>query len=447
MPWEIARGAGPRRTGSCRRQWLRTPLRQKFAQILSIIVKPLYRNAWVPMSCSCTYRRAGCVYDCGNSQAICTVRVRSMSEISKHVTALFDIGHLKLKNRYALAPMTRVSATEEGCATHAMARYYERFAKGGFGLIITEGNYTDRSFSQGYRFQPGITDDEQAQAWRATTEALHRHGSAVIAQIMHAGALSQANRFVNEAIGPSAIRPKGEQMAFYYGEGSYRVPRAMSDKDIADVIEGFVRATQLAIGTAGFDGVEIHGANGYLLDQFLTDYSNQRTDQWGGDVEQRLRLTLEVIAEVKKVAGQAPVGVRLSQGKVNDFEHKWAGGERDAEIIFGALADAGVDYIHVTEHEAWQPAFHQGEASLVKLARRYAPGVVLIANGGLHEPDKAQQVLQDGADIIAVGKGALANPDLPRLLLEGGAVRDFDPSILGPIANIKDRELAFNMAS
>lgn len=109
--------------------------------------------------------------------------------------------------------------------------------------------------------------------------------------------------------------------------------------------------------------------------------------------------------------------------------------------IFGALADAGVDYIHVTEHEAWQPAFAQGDASLIKLARRYAPDVALIANGGLHDPEKAEQVLREGADIIAVGKGALANPDLPRLLLEGRAARDFDPAVLGPIANIKDSEL------
>lgn len=367
-----------------------------------------------------------------------------MSETNKHVTAPFDRGHLKLKNRFAVAPMTRVSADEQGSATQTMARYYERFAKGGFGLIITEGNYTDRSSSQGYRFQPGLTDDEQTQAWRATTDAVHRHGSVMIAQLMHAGALSQANRFVSESVGPSAIRPKGEQMAFYYGAGSYRIPRAMSDKDIAEAIDGFAHAAQLAIGTAGFDGVEIHGANGYLLDQFLTDYSNQRTDQWGGEVGQRLRLTLEVIAAVKKVAGQAPVGVRLSQGKVNDFQHKWAGGERDAEIIFAALADAGVDYIHVTEHEAWQPAFAQGQASLVELARRYAPDVTLIANGGLHDPQKAEQVLRDGADIIAVGKGALANPDLPELLRQDAALRDFDPAILGPIANIKDSELAFN---
>ncbi|RML89182.1 oxidoreductase, partial [Pseudomonas savastanoi] len=162
-----------------------------------------------------------------------------MSEINKHVTAPFDMGHLKLKNRFAVAPMTRVSADEQGSATQNMTRYYERFAKGGFGLIITEGNYTDRSSSQGYRFQPGLTDDEQAQAWRATTNAVHRHGSVMIAQLMHAGALSQANRFVSESAGPSAIRPKGEQMAFYYGAGSYRIPRAMSDKDIAEAIDGF----------------------------------------------------------------------------------------------------------------------------------------------------------------------------------------------------------------
>ncbi|MPR01019.1 NADH:flavin oxidoreductase [Pseudomonas sp. MAFF 212408] len=364
-----------------------------------------------------------------------------MTVLNPRIVTPFDMGALKLKNRMALAPMTRVSASESGNATPAMARYYERFAHGGFGLVITEGIYTDRQYAQGYLNQPGITDNEQALAWREVVEAIHRHESAAIAQIMHAGALSQANRFVEQSAGPSAIRPKGEQMKFYHGEGAYRVPQTMSDEAIADTIEGFAQAATRAVEVAGFDGVEIHGANGYLLDQFMTDYSNQREDRWGGDVRQRLSLTLEVIAAVRKAVGHSPVGVRISQGKVNDFEHKWAGGEGDAQVIFGSLADAGVDFIHVTEHHAWQPAFVGNEASLVTLARRYAPGVALIANGGVQDSPSVEQTLQAGADIIAVGKAALANPDLLQRLLEGRAPERFDAALLAPIADIKEREL------
>lgn len=353
----------------------------------------------------------------------------------------FDIGSLPLTNRLAVAPMTRVSASADGNASQTMARYYERFAKGGFGLVITEGIYTDRKFAQGYVCQPGITDAEQALAWQATTRGIHAHNSVVFAQLMHAGALSQGNRFVQQSAGPSAVRPKGEQMKFYYGNGPYRVPHAMTDEDIADAIEGFASAARLSVGTANFDGIEIHGANGYLLDQFLTDYTNQRTDRWGGCLRNRIRLTLEVIKAVRDAAGVAPVGVRISQAKVNDYQHKWAEGEAAAETLFGSLADAGVDFIHVTEFEAWQPAFPAGEASLISLARRFAPEVAVIANGGLHTPQHAEQAFNEGANIIALGKAALANPDYPNRLVNRLAIEDFDTSVLGPIADIKHREL------
>jgi 2,4-dienoyl-CoA reductase-like NADH-dependent reductase (Old Yellow Enzyme family) len=364
-----------------------------------------------------------------------------MSTISKKILTPFDIGDLKLKNRLAVAPMTRVSAEESGNATELMARYYERFAHGGFGLVITEGIYTDQKFSQGYPCQPGITDEEQALAWRAITDLIHSHQGAVFAQIMHAGALNQGNRFTGKSAAPSAVRPKGTQMKFYYGEGPYSVPQAMTDEDIADAIGGFAQATKLAIGTAGFDGIEIHGANGYLLDQFLTDYTNQRADRWGGSMANRIALTLEVIQALRRVAGNTPVGVRISQGKVNDYEHKWSEGEAAAETIFGSLMDAGVDFIHVTEFEAWKPAFNGSESSLVRLARRFAPHIPVIANGGLHTPKHAELALNDGADIIALGKAALANPDYPGLLANNHTFNDFDASILGPIADIKSREL------
>lgn len=358
----------------------------------------------------------------------------------------YDIGGVQLSNRLAVAPMTRVSATESGSATTEMARYYERFAKGGFGLVITEGIYTDQKFSQGYPFQPGITDQAQATAWRAITDLIHSHQGAVFAQIMHAGALSQGNRFLGNSAAPSTIRPKGTQMNFYYGQGEYPIPKAMTDEDIADAIAGFAHTAQLAINTSGFDGIEIHGANGYLLDQFITDYTNQRSDRWGGNVQNRIALTLEVIKAVRAVAESVPVGVRISQSKVNDYEHKWAEGEAAAEVIFGSLADAGVNFIHVTEFEAWKPAFRQGDTSLVTLARRYAPSVSVIANGGLHDIQHAERALRDGADIIALGKAALANPDFPNSLAENHPIADFDPTILGPIANIKASEVAPSQA-
>lgn len=354
-----------------------------------------------------------------------------------------DINGVTLRNRFALAPMTRVSATGAGTATAEMARYYERFARGGFGLLITEGIYTDRAFAQGYRHQPGLTDAAQALAWRPVVEAAHRHGARIVAQLMHAGAISQGNRFRDGTVGPSAVRPQGQQMAFYYGQGSYPMPRAMTEEEIADAVQGFADAAGRAVGEAGFDGIEIHGANGYLIDQFLTEGINRRTDRWGGGTSRRTAFLVAVLRAVReRVGGRVPVGVRISQGKVNDFGHKWAGGERDAEAIFGALAEAGADYVHLTEHEAWTPAFEGGRDSLVALARRFAPGIRRIANGSLHDPARAQAVLEAGADLVALGKGALANPDFPERIRAARAVAAFDHNLLGPIADIKPSELA-----
>lgn len=353
------------------------------------------------------------------------------------------VGSVELKNRFAVAPMTRVSANEDGSPTQEMTKYYERFAKGDFGLVITEGLYTDQQFSQGYVFQPGISDLAQAEAWVGFVQQLHGHGAKVVAQIMHAGALNQGNRFVEGTIAPSAFQPKGNQMAFYYGKGQYPVPAEATEAQLKEVVESFANAARYATDVAGFDGVEIHAANGYLLDQFLTDYTNSRNDKYGGSLENRLSLLLEVVVAVKKaVKPGSVVGVRLSQAKVNDYDHKWAEGEQGAEVIFGSLADAGVDYIHVTEFEAWQSAFPGGEASLATLAKRYAPNVTIIANGSLHDLDRSNELLEHGADVVAMGRGALANPDLPARFKNGQALREFDPVILGPIANIKTEELA-----
>lgn len=353
-----------------------------------------------------------------------------------------DINGLALRNRFAVAPMTRVSAAADGTATETMKRYYERFAKGGFGLLITEGLFVDQAFSQGYLHQPGISDEAQALAWKPIVDAAHHHDARIFAQIMHSGALGYANRFRDGTVGPSAVKPKGQQSELYYGQGGFPMPRAMTDEEIADAIEGFADSARRAVRIAGFDGVELHGANGYLIDQFLTDYTNSRTDRWGGNTQRRTEFLLAVFTAVRaKIGAAVPLGARISQGKVNHFFHKWQGRDEDAEIIFGSLADAGADFIHVTEFEAWQPAFEGGRASLAALARRFAPNAAIIANGSLHDLVRAEEMLHRGADVIAIGRGALANPDLPRRTEAARNLAAFDSGILAPIANIKEREL------
>jgi 2,4-dienoyl-CoA reductase-like NADH-dependent reductase (Old Yellow Enzyme family) len=374
-----------------------------------------------------------------------------------HFKSLFEsisIGNTALKNRVGVAPMTRTSATPEGLANDTMISYYSKFATGGFGLVITEGIYPDQKYSQGYFDQPGISDDEQTKAWRGVTDSVHHAGGKIFAQLMHAGALSQGNRFTKETIGPSAIQPKGEQMALYGGNGPYSVPKELSEAEISEVIRSFVEAA-LRAKTAGFDGVEIHGANGYLLDQFLTDYTNNRRDQYGGSTENRVRLLVEVSQAIRNAVGQNfTVGIRISQGKVNDFTHKWANQEKDAEIIFGQLGQAGLDYIHVTEFEAWQPAFPTGEGTaatdsafgdggltLAGLAKKYSK-LTIIANGGLMDPSKAHDLIEKGiADVITIGRGALANSDWVNKVRDGQAIEEFAPEkVLNPNAKIKDFE-------
>jgi 2,4-dienoyl-CoA reductase-like NADH-dependent reductase (Old Yellow Enzyme family) len=352
-----------------------------------------------------------------------------------------QIGKLKLKNRIGVAPMTRISASEDGQATKIMMNYYESFVQGGFGFLITEGAYPDEMYSQGYLNQSGIANEKHIDAWRKVTGAVHQAGSKIIVQLMHAGAQSQGNRYKSEIIAPSDIPAKGEQLPFYVGEGPYKKPKQMTKEDIQEVVHGFAEAAKRA-KEAGFDGVEIHGANGYLLDEFLTDYMNERTDEYGGSTENRVRILIEVANAVREAVGtDFVVGIRISQGKVSDYHHKWAGAEKDAEIIFSSLSRAGLDYIHVTEYDATRAAFEGTELTLAALAKKFGT-VPVMANGNLEDPDKAEQLLMRGdADLITLGKGALANHDWPQRILTEQPLREFNPEILGPKANIKEQEL------
>jgi 2,4-dienoyl-CoA reductase-like NADH-dependent reductase (Old Yellow Enzyme family) len=353
------------------------------------------------------------------------------------------IGRLTLANRLAVAPMTRVSAAPDGTPTPEMAGYYAAYAEGGFGLLISEGTYTDTVYSQGYLNQPGIVSGEHTEAWRQITERVHAAGSRFVMQLMHAGALSQGNRYRDDTAGPSAVLPRGEKMPEYGGSGTWPAPKAMTPADIETAVDGFVRSAVRA-RQAGFDGVEVHGANGYLVDQFLTDYTNLRDDSYGGPVSGRVRLAAEIVAAIRaEVGADFCVGIRLSQTKVNDFTHRWPGGSHDAKIIFAALAEAGASYLHIaSEGRDWiETARLDGGATITGLARQVT-GLPVIANGGMHDLARAAQVLSDGhADLVSVGRGALANPDLPRRLGEGRAPAEFDHMMLQPMATLGNARL------
>ena len=368
------------------------------------------------------------------------------SQVHKTLFDAFTIGRIALRNRLAVAPMTRVSATAEGHATDAMADYYSAFAKGGFGLVITEGIYTDKAYSQGYLHQPGLSDDKQRDAWSTLVDRVHTGGARIVAQLMHAGALSQGNPYRADSIGPSAVRPKGRQMTFYRGEGAYPVPRPMQGNDIDQATQGFANAA-LRASQAGFDGVEIHAANGYLLDQFLTEGSNLRDDAYGGGVGRRLRLITDVAHAVRSAAGAGfTVGVRISQAKVNDFTHKWRDGEDEAAQIFETLGRLPIDYLHTAEFEAWAGAFGDGP-SLAALAKRHAR-LPVMANGSLHDAARAVGLVDAGhADLISLGRGALTHPDWPARLLGGAPLDAFDAGMLSPIADLANAIRYKNAAS
>ncbi|WP_433250009.1 tRNA-dihydrouridine synthase [Streptosporangium sp. CA-135522] len=354
--------------------------------------------------------------------------------------APFHLGGLQLANRLAVAPMTRVSATPNGIPTPEMADYYAGFAHGGFGLVITEGTYTDTVFSQGYLNQPGLVSEAHVEGWRAVTGAVHAAGARMVAQLMHAGALTQGSHYRSNTAGPSAIRPRGVQMPEYGGRGPWPVPKEMTQEDIAEAVAGFVAAAKNA-QAAGFDGVEIHGANGYLLDQFLTDYTNRRTDGYGGSVAGRVRLTAEVTTAVRAAVGpDFCVGVRLSQTKVNDFEYRWPGGAEEAKLIFARLAEAGATYLHVaSEGRDWvETARLDGGQTITALAREVS-GLPVIANGNMHHTGQGARVIAEGhADLLSIARGALANPDLPKRLAAGTDLEAFDHAMLHPMVHLRN---------
>jgi 2,4-dienoyl-CoA reductase-like NADH-dependent reductase (Old Yellow Enzyme family) len=352
-----------------------------------------------------------------------------------HILSPFRLGSLDLPNRSVVAPMTRISADVDGVPTPQMAEHYAAFARGGFGLIITEGTHPDTAQSQGYLDQPGIATPAQVEGWRQVVDAVHRAGGRIVLQLMHAGALVQDNRYTGETLAPSAIQPAGNMAARYYGDGPFLMPRAMTGDEITAAVESFGSAAANAMD-AGFDGVEIHGANGYLPVQFLTPETNTRTDEYGGSLENRLRFHREIMAAVVRgVAGRGLAGMRLSQSRSSDFTYKWSGGVDDARTIFGAMAAEGADFLHVSTHQGLGEEFGTSR-TLAGLARDFTD-LPVIACGKLETPDNAEAILSGGeADLVAIARGAIGDPSWPQKLADGVDPVTFDPEMISPFATL-----------
>ena len=345
------------------------------------------------------------------------------------------IGTVELANRAIVSPMTRTSATDDGLATDAMVDYYTEFARGGWGLVMTEATYIDLNYSQGYSNQPGMATDVQQEAWRKVLDAVHGEGVPFFMQLFHAGAVNQGNNWAEGSVAPSAVQPLGEEIPRYNGNGPFQTPREITRDEMDQVAADFATAAKRAI-ELGFDGVEVHGANGYLMDQFLTTYTNQRSDEYGGDIENRVRFHIDVMSAVRAAVDPAvPVGVRISQTKVNDLKYSWPGGDDDAQLVFGALAKTGIDFIDCSAHLGCAPVFGT-DRSLAGLAKRHS-GLTQIANGKLHDPAEAERAVTQGeGDFVAIAKGALADPAWPNKIAAGVAPLEFNPGMVTPLATL-----------
>jgi N-ethylmaleimide reductase len=326
----------------------------------------------------------------------------------------YTLGPATLANRIVMAPMTRSRATAEHVPTEAMARYYAMRADAG--LIVTEGT-SPAPEGLGYARIPGLFDDAHVAAWRTVTEAVHARGGRIFVQLMHCGRVAHTLNMPAGArvLAPSAVAAPGQMWTDQAMMQDHPTPEAMTEADIEAAIEAFVRSARCAVA-AGFDGVELHGANGYLLDQFLNPASNLRTDGWGGSVTGRNRFTLEVASRVAAAIGAERVGIRLSPfGVFNGMAI-----HEELTPQFTALAQAlgalRLAYVHVVDHASMGAP---EVPAAIKAGIRQAFGGPVVLSGG-YDADRAEADLAAGqGELVAFGRPFIANPDLVARLRDG----------------------------
>lgn len=344
------------------------------------------------------------------------------------------IGPYELPHRVAMAPLTRSRARSPGnVPTSLNACYYQQRASAA--VIIAEATQVSMQ-GQGYAWTPGIHSPDQVEGWHLVTEAVQQKGGRIFLQLWHVGRISHPALQPDGMlpVAPSAIKPAGE--AFIENEmgvgamAPFVTPRALDIEEIPRVIRQYVQGAKNA-REARFNGVEVHGANGYLLDQFINPTTNRRTDAYGGPIENRARLLLEVVEAVSQVWGADRVGVRLSPlGTFNDMGH-----DPEAEDTFGyivgKLNDAGLAYLHVINPAV--AALEQGQElpraarSMLDMIRMTYRGTLMIAGG--FSQDGAESWLREGrSDLVAFGRKFLANPDLPERFRENAPLNRDDPA-------------------
>ncbi|MGA8864457.1 MAG: alkene reductase [Gallionella sp.] len=330
------------------------------------------------------------------------------------------LGTLPLQNHLVMAPMTRNRATGN-IPNELMAEYYAQ--RGSAGLIITEGTSPSPN-GLGYPRIPGIFSPAQVAGWKLVTDAVHARGAKIFIQFMHCGRIAHPLNLPADArvLGPSAVAAAGEMYTDAEGMKPNAMPRAMTEADIRTAIEEFAQAAKNAVA-AGFDGVELHGANGYLLEQFIRPNSNQRTDRYGGSIENRARFVLEVADASIKAIGKDKVGIRLSPyGVFNDMPLYDEMGA-DYTYLAQQLNARGLVYIHLVDHSSTGAPVVPDS---MKMAFRKIFKGKLILSGG-YDAARAESDLAAGkCDLIAVGKPFLANPDLVRRWQTGAAVNEVD---------------------
>ena len=319
----------------------------------------------------------------------------------------FSLGTLTLSNRLVMNPMTRSRADAEGVVGPLVAEYYAQRASAG--LIITEG-IAPSANGKGYARIPGLWSAAQVAAWKTVTDAVHAKNGKIFAQIMHTGRVSHAANMPAGAkiVAPSAIALAGQMYTDAQGLQDYPVPQAMTASDIAQAKTEFVEAAKNAIA-AGFDGVELHAANGYLLEQFLSPDTNQRSDAWGASVENRLRFVVEVARETAAAIGGDKLGIRISPYGTNSGMGAYPEVEETYLKLLPQLAEASLVYVHLVDHSAMgaprvPPVFQQA-------LHDAWPRTFFI--GGSFDQDSGQQAVQSGkTDLVGLGRAFLANPDL-----------------------------------
>jgi N-ethylmaleimide reductase len=316
------------------------------------------------------------------------------------------LGPLNLQNHLVMSPMTRNRATSN-TPNDLMVEYYKQ--RSSAGLIITEGTSPSPN-GVGYARIPGMYSQAQVAGWKKVTDAVHADGGRIFVQLMHCGRITHDLNLPEGArtVAPSAVAAKGDMWTDTGGMKPHPVPHALTEGEVGATRDEFVTAARNAIA-AGFDGVELHGANGYLLEQFLRPNSNQRTDQYGGAIEHRARFVLEVVDAVAAAVGKDKVGIRLSPfGVFNDMP-LYPEMEADYAYLARRLGESGIMYVHLVDHSSMgSPAVPDS----IKATFRKELSRTLILSGGYNAARAEADLAAGRCDLVAVGKPFLANPDL-----------------------------------